>query len=961
MSSRRRASSSAFTSKPPNKAVHVRAWLPAQRKNRVSKSWASLFQVEFGNFSSRTVDTRAWPDMASKYPTSIDTFTNPNPGDSLSSPSHAAQHDLANDAILALQNYVGTSSSTGFQRKLTFGGYVLPTTTATYNQGTVLSYNGQTILITNSSGATCTSGFISSANYSVISGTDGWYDASRYGFSGSDIGLALNQLIGLVSSKGGGNIRIPPGTWYTSIPIIMQSGVHLWGPNMSAYCEIRATQTANCDVVRFYTNSSAWSSSTAYTANTTVTSDGYLYVALAAVTGGSGPGLDTTNWKQIMPTSYVSNSSSSGFGSTSALQQNAFYCGLWNLQINGNSYGSTAMTADQFWHGINHTTLPATTQATYDAGFDPHHIICNVQVTNTRGHGVYMSGRSGTRFIGTYVHSAGGHGYSITFDTAFDSCYAEGNGLAGWYVNNSSGINVGSKSYNNGKTAAWVTGQSYNYLDRVIDTTSSATDSTSWGLYVCINSAGITSTTAPSSDSTNWTLLTSATGAGNGWYFGSNAEEHALAGCEAQQNAGNGFRLVGSKSINISGTVGTPNTGLGTAGSSAISTNDNYFAAVSLSSATGCIIDVTSYLLGTSGYVLRLQTGCARNSIRVSSDLTGTFGAPDNITIAASTNNVMFNGSNLTNTLALQNDVSITSPAAGQVLAYNGTSWANTSASSSFYANLFGNGTGGVVTLDGTTTYSGFTLSGSTYTLNATGVKAPPSTLTINSGVTLNTAGYPLQVAGTLTNNGTITNAGGNASGSSAGTKAGNGTYGSYALGNGGTTTGSVGTSSTSRAAGAGGAGGLGSSGSGGAGGSVGSTNSTQYYANPTPVLLGQVTASGALYLIAGGGAGGGGGGDGTNAGGGGGAGGGVLAIFAQSLVNNGVMTVAGGNGATPTTGNCGGGGGGGGGTILAYTLTAVTGTGSTTLTGGTGGSGVGTGVAGTAGGTGTYYATTVL
>jgi hypothetical protein len=49
--------------------------------------------------------------MASNYPTSLDNFTNPSAGASLSSPSHSTQHGDANDAIEALEAKVGIGSS----------------------------------------------------------------------------------------------------------------------------------------------------------------------------------------------------------------------------------------------------------------------------------------------------------------------------------------------------------------------------------------------------------------------------------------------------------------------------------------------------------------------------------------------------------------------------------------------------------------------------------------------------------------------------------------------------------------------------------------------------------------------------------------------------------------------------------------------------------------------------------
>jgi len=49
--------------------------------------------------------------MATNFPSSIDSLTNPNSTDALSSPSHSQQHTNANDAIEALQAKVGADGS----------------------------------------------------------------------------------------------------------------------------------------------------------------------------------------------------------------------------------------------------------------------------------------------------------------------------------------------------------------------------------------------------------------------------------------------------------------------------------------------------------------------------------------------------------------------------------------------------------------------------------------------------------------------------------------------------------------------------------------------------------------------------------------------------------------------------------------------------------------------------------
>lgn len=61
--------------------------------------------------------------MATNFPTSLDSLTNPTSGDSLNSPSHSGQHANANDAIEALQAKVGVNGSavtTSLDYKVTY-------------------------------------------------------------------------------------------------------------------------------------------------------------------------------------------------------------------------------------------------------------------------------------------------------------------------------------------------------------------------------------------------------------------------------------------------------------------------------------------------------------------------------------------------------------------------------------------------------------------------------------------------------------------------------------------------------------------------------------------------------------------------------------------------------------------------------------------------------------------------
>ena len=270
------------------------------------------------------------------------------------------------------------------------------------------------------------------------------------------------------------------------------------------------------------------------------------------------------------------------------------------------------------------------------------------------------------------------------------------------------------------------------------------------------------------------------------------------------------------------------------------------------------------------------------------------------------------------------------------------------------YGGIFGDGSDGSATLDGTATMAWASRSGSVYTMTR---DAYLTSLAISSGVTLvmaATATYRLFCAGTVANAGTISANGASASGTTQG--AGLGSDSLAGSGAGGTpTTGAGGAGATAPGAliGAGVAS-SGGAGSGGAGGGRGGVNSNSVSPLRMTAVLGTgtVSALGALKQLGGASGGGAGGGDGTNKGGGGGAGGGVIGIAAHAVVNTGTISAAGGAGGTPPAGNCGGGGGGGGGLIWVATLAAWT-AGTTAVAGGAAGTAAGSGSNGIAGGSG--------
>jgi hypothetical protein len=286
--------------------------------------------------------------------------------------------------------------------------------------------------------------------------------------------------------------------------------------------------------------------------------------------------------------------------------------------------------------------------------------------------------------------------------------------------------------------------------------------------------------------------------------------------------------------------------------------------------------------------------------------------------------------------------------------------------------SVYGDGSDGTLTFisTGSTTVAGATLSNGVYTMTRDIYAA---TATVNTGVTINTAGYRFFCSGLLTLVGTanINNNGTAASGNTGGaalsaTVVGGGTAG----GNGATGNGSAGASGPSNAVGGnGGAGGNGNTGSGGAGATVTVPTAAHGGWRNLPVVLNAIQIAGATVTALSGGAGGGGGsGDGTNLSGGGGGGGGICLVAACRIVGGGSITANGGAGGAGAGGNAGGGAGGGGGGVFLISRSCypqqinnqasnylVSGlTTSVTAAGGAGGAGVGSGNNGSAGNNGT-------
>ena len=420
--------------------------------------------------------------------------------------------------------WVQSSGSSTAQAKFNWRGAVAASTS--YAIGDVVVYNGNTILITTA----CTSGtstanstpYINPSYFITISGQNEWY-AADYGVVAdgtTDNASALNTLINIASANGGGRVILPFGRVAVGSPVVMKSFVHLWGQGHNTYGGLYLLNGANCDVVQFYSSA-----------------DGII--------------------------------------------SNAFYCGLWNLQIHGNAAGQTATSPI---HGVNLTTNPLSTKATNDIDFDPTHVLVNVKMLSCAGNGYYHKGRSGVRMFGVWAKNNLMRGFHLSFDTELSNCHAQNNGLSGYYLDHSSTVLTGCKSYNNGvitnsvstppTATAWSSATSYvagnivssggtTFICTVANTnqapvfnttveqllaggntataywqaigngsvaywypsqTYAVGDCVLWAdnLYRC-TTAVASSTTVPSSDGTHWVNLTSATNAcdyGTGYFLG---------------------------------------------------------------------------------------------------------------------------------------------------------------------------------------------------------------------------------------------------------------------------------------------------------------------------------------------------------------------------------------------------------------------------------------------------------
>lgn len=366
--------------------------------------------------------------------------------------------------------------------------------------------------------------------------------------------LSFGTLSGWSQGEGG-VVFMPPGIYKTSKPLIIPSGVTLRGTGWGS--QITLITGSNCDVIQTAT--------------------------------------------------YNSSSQATILGVSAASITNAFWAGVRDMAIHGDSFGTTTAGYN---HGINVTTNPLTSAAGSDPDFDPLFTVENVRIEACTGDAYYHAGRSGAFLKRVWAAYCNGVGFTLSFDTNLFDCLSEGNS-AGGYFNHSSTVGSGCKFYNNIDNT-WVSGHAY----------SAGNIAVSAGvMYFCI--LAVTSSTAPASDATHWTALSATAPQADGWdwYWDTGAGGHNWSAIESQEPSKGSFYFKGPNAgaIQVSAQSEVVNFNNGQAAYN--SANPNHYAAVTLDGVSNVQVNLTSSTQsGGSGIICTTLNSPGRNVLDITSD-----------------------------------------------------------------------------------------------------------------------------------------------------------------------------------------------------------------------------------------------------------------------------------------------------------------------------------------------------
>lgn len=410
--------------------------------------------------------------------------------------------------------------------------------------------------------------------------------------------------IGGASQGQGGVVYMPPGQYLTSKTLIIPAGVKLTGSGWGS--QITLITGSNCDIIQWAT---------------------YQSSTQATILGIAASGI-----------------------------ANAFWAGARDMALHGDAFHTTV---PGYNYGINITTNPGSgSSAPSDPDFDPLPDVENVRIEACTGDGLFHSGRSGAFFKRVWVAYCNGVGITPSFDSTLIDCLSEGNG-AGLYLNHSSNLGSGVKSYNN-NDLTWVSGTSYSPA-------SGAQTSVcvyNGAMYFC--TAAVSGTTVPSADTAHWTALTTATAplaTGWDWYFDTGAGAHNWAAVESQQPSKGSYYFKGPNAgaISIDGQSENVNFNNGQPGYN--SANPHAYAA--------CVFDAVS------GVKVTLNSSTQGGGSGVIATLLNSPGTNDLTAVTDGTESAVFSGGYPTyarvNGTPVMTGTTITAPAGGATAYLNAT------------------------------------------------------------------------------------------------------------------------------------------------------------------------------------------------------------------------------------------------------------------------------------------------